>query len=358
MKSLFEPLRFRNGVQAPNRIVLAAMTNMQSHADGTLSDDELHWLALRAKGGFGVVTTCATHVARDGQGWVGELGIFDDAHIPGFKRIAEMVRASGGISLAQIFHGGLRADPALTGQRTWSASDGGADGARAATAADIERVIGEFTAAACRVHAAGMEGVELHGAHGYLFGQFLSVIENRRDDEWGGSLENRARLLRRTMQSIRKAVPAHFVVGVRLSPEDWGQSRGLDLDETLQVARWLVEDGADFLHLSLWTASNNTKKRPQNHPLTEFRAVVPDSLPLLAAGKIWTRADADHILQLGADGVALGRSAIANPDWGLRVADSAWAPKRTPLTAAELRERGLNEGFVRYMSTWKGFVAA
>jgi 2,4-dienoyl-CoA reductase-like NADH-dependent reductase (Old Yellow Enzyme family) len=358
VKSLFEPLRFRNGAVAPNRIVLAATTNMQSHPDGSLSDDELHWLALRARGGFGVITSCAANVALDGRGFAGQLGIFDDAHIAGFRRIAEMVRGSGGLSLAQLYHGGMRADPALIGERPWSASDGGADGPRAASTADIERVIADFTAAARRVHAAGLDGVEVHGAHGYLFGQFLSATDNRRDDLWGGALENRARLLRRTVQAVRQAVPASFVVGVRFSPEDWGNARGLDLDETLQVVRWLVDDGVDFLHPSLWTAANNTKKRPHSHPLQELRAVIPDSVPLLTAGKIWTRAEAEHILQLGADGIALSRAAIANPDWGLRVADDTWAPRRPPLTPAELRERGLNDTFVRYMGTWKGFVAA
>src|SRR4029077_13813122 len=128
------------------------------------------------------------------------------------------------------------------------------------------------------------EGIELHGAHGYLLSQFLSATYNRRDDRWGGSLEHRARLLREPPRAVRAAVPAGFVVGVRLSPEDRGNARGLDLDESLQVARWLADDGADFIHLSLWDATRNTAKRPSEHPLPLFRDAVPRDVALVACG--------------------------------------------------------------------------
>lgn len=350
---LLAPLSFRNGAQAKNRVALAAMTNSQSHDDGTLSDEELTWLVRRADGGFGIVTTCASHVAKDGQGWKGELGCFDDEQLPGLRRLASELRARGATSLVQIFHGGLRADPKYSGAQPWSAVEAG--GARAATADDLARVIEQFAAAAGRAHAAGFSGVEIHGAHGYLLTQFLSA-SNTRTDPWGGSLENRARLVREVTRAVRARVPASFVVGVRLSPEDFGNAAGLDLDESLQVARWLVDDGIDFLHLSLWDASRNTKKRPEEHAVTSFRAVVPADLPLFVAGKVWTRADAERLLALGADVVALGRSAIANPEWPQRVTDAAFEPKRPPLTIAELKERGLSDAFAAYMRQWKGFV--
>jgi 2,4-dienoyl-CoA reductase-like NADH-dependent reductase (Old Yellow Enzyme family) len=356
---LLDPFRFRNGVTAKNRVWLAPMTNLQSHSDGTLSDDELAWLDRRARGGFGVIETCAAHVAEDGQAWDGELGIFADHHVPGLRRLAAQLSAAGATSLVQLFHGGVRADPALTGVPVWSASaveEGGVT-PREATEEDITGVIARFRDAAVRAREAGFHGVELHGAHGYLFGQFLSVTSNRRTDRWGGSFENRARLLREALRAVRAAVPSSFVCGVRLSPEDWGQAKGLDLDESLQLARWLAEDGADFLHLSLWTASRNTKKRPDAHPIPLFREVVPPDVPLVVAGHIWTRAEAEALLTLGASGVALGRSAIANPDWPLRIADPTWEPRRPPLTIAELRERGLSEKFARYMGRWKGFVS-
>src|ERR1035441_2582843 len=107
---ILSPLSFRNGVRSKNRVMLAPMTNLQSHEDGTLSDEELAWLTMRADGGFGIVVTCAAHVAKDGQGCSGELGFFDDAQVPGLTKLAKNVHDRGALAFAQIFHGGLRAD--------------------------------------------------------------------------------------------------------------------------------------------------------------------------------------------------------------------------------------------------------
>jgi 2,4-dienoyl-CoA reductase-like NADH-dependent reductase (Old Yellow Enzyme family) len=356
---LTEPMLFRNGVRSRNRVWLAPMTNSQSHADGSLSDEELRWLRMRASGGFGVVETCASHVALDGQGWPGELGIFDDRLQPGLQRLASALTTEGAIGIVQIFHGGVRAPSSLTGQVPWSATDAEvpkAERPRAGEEQDVLRVIAQFREAAVRAHAAGFAGVELHGAHGYLFGQFLSAM-NTRSDRWGGSLENRARLLREATRAVRGAVPDGFVVGVRLSPEDFGNARGLDLDESLQVARWLAADGIDFLHLSLWDAQRNTKKRPEAHAVTLFREALPADVALVAAGGVWTRQEAEALLGLGASAVAVGRAGIANPDWAARVADPRWEPRRPPLTVVELGERGLSPAFAQYMRNWKGFVA-
>jgi len=353
--SLFEPLLFRTGLSAHNRIVLAPLTNMQSHPDGSLGDDELRWLTSRADGGYGVVMTCAAHVARDGQGWPGELGVFDDRLLPGLTRLASALRVRGAVSMVQIFHGGVRADPKLTGVSPWSASAG--EGAREATEEDIQRVIGQFADAAERSRAAGFDGVEIHGAHGYLFTQFLSATQNRRADRWGGPLDHRARLVRETLREIRRRVGPTFTVGVRLSPEDFGNARGLDLDESLQVAQWLAEDGADFIHLSLWQSLVHTAKRPDAFAIPLFRAVLPSAVTVLAAGSIWTRAEAEQVMALGADAVVLGRSAIVNADWPRRAVDPAWTPRRPPVTVEELQASGLSPTFANYMRRFKDFVA-
>ena len=354
MPSLFESLRFPSGLVVKNRIALAAMTNQQSHADGSLSDDELRWLRRRARGGYGIITTCAAHVSADGQGWPGELGVFDDRLLPGLERLAGALRAEGAATLVQIFHGGVRADVRASGLPAFSAS--ASEGARAASDADLERVISDFGQAARRVEAAGFDGVELHGAHGYLFTQFLSVAQNRRTDQWGGSLENRARLLLRAFDEIRKQTSARFTVGVRISPENFGNAKGIDLDESLQVAGWLAERGADFLHLSLWEALNNTAKRPHEHALPLFKSVVGSQVPLLVAGKIWTRPEAELLLALGADAVALGRSAILNPEWPLRATADGFQPLRPPVTLEQLQALDLSPQFAEYMRRWPGFV--
>ncbi|HVY45574.1 MAG TPA: NADH:flavin oxidoreductase [Minicystis sp.] len=354
MADLLAPLDFKNGVRAKNRVWLAPMTNQQSHDDGTLSDEEARWLTMRADGGFGVVETCAAYVARDGKAWPGELGVDDDAGLPALSRLGASLRSRGALGVVQIFHGGLRASAALAGGEVWSASDG--DGVRAATEADVARTIDAFRAAAVRSEQAGFAGVELHGAHGYLFTQFLSTVENRRTDAWGGPLEGRARFLREALRAVRGAVSPGFLVGVRLSPEDRGNARGLDLDESLTVASWLADDGADFLHLSLWEATENTKKRPAEHPVPLFRAALPRDVALVVAGNVWTPAEAQAVIDRGADAVALARAAIANPDWAARAGEPGWAPRRPPFSIAELEARGLTPRFIDYVRRWH-FVA-
>jgi 2,4-dienoyl-CoA reductase-like NADH-dependent reductase (Old Yellow Enzyme family) len=353
-QSLSDQLVLRTGLAARNRVVLAPMTNKQSHDDGTLSDDEFNWLVSRAEGGFGIVMTCAAHVAKDGQGWPGEMGIYDDAHLPGLTRLASALGERGAKSIVQIFHGGVRTDVSVSGTQPWSASEH--DGARAATEDDIARVIRQFADAARRAELAGFDGVELHGAHGYLLTQFLSTVQNQRQDMWGGSLENRARLIREVARAVRAATSATFTVGVRLSPEDFGNAKGLDLDESIQVAKWLTEDGLDFIHLSLWRSALNTHKYPEQHALPLFRNALPADVTLLVAGAVYTPAEANVLLALGADGIALARSAILNPDWPLRISDENWEPQRPPVTIAQLKARGLGSAFAEYMKGWKGFV--
>lgn len=341
---------------------LAPLTNGQSEPDGTLGDDELRWLARRAAGGYGVITTCAAYVARDGKAWAGELGVDDDRGLSGLRTLAAAVHEHGALGLVQLFHGGVRATRAESGEQPWSASSWredapGFEPPRAATEDDLARVIAAFAAAARRCADAGLDGVEIHGAHGYLPSQFLSRVFNCRDDRWGGTLEGRARLLRELVRAVRAATPAGFVVGVRLSPEDFGHAKGLDLDENVEVARWLCDDGIDYLHLSLWRAERPTVKRPDEHALTVFRAALPAAVPLVAAGAIWTAAEALAAIERGAAAVALGRAAIVNPDWPRLAREPAWEPRRPPLSPAAYADLAVSPRFVGYLRSFRNMVA-
>lgn len=362
-ETLLRPLSFRCGAVARNRIALAPLTNQQSHADGTLGEDELRWLERRAAGGFGLVETCAAHVRADGQGFPGQLGIFGDQHLPGLERLAGAIAERGALGVVQLYHGGARSPAALIGAEPWSASAiaearPGFEPARAASEAELGQVIDDFAAAARRAARAGFAGVELHGAHGYLFTQFLSRELNRREDRWGGDLPGRARLLREATQAVRAAVPSGFIVGARLSPEDFAFVRGLDLDESLEVAAWLAADGVDFVHLSLWDATRMTTKRPEEHPLPLFRARLPEAVRLIAAGAIWTVDDAERALARGADMVALGKAAILNPDWPREAAeDPGFTPERGPMSPDELAARAVSPVFVDYLRRFRGLVA-
>ncbi len=353
---LFAPLTLARGPAWSNRIALAPLTNTQSHDDGTLSDDEHRWLTMRAEGGFGLVMTCAAHVQAGGQGFPGQLGVWSDDHLPGLTRLAGDLRAAGAVSSVQLHHGGIRSPQALVGTPL-GPSDDAETGARAMTGDEVEALVADFAAAAARAERAGFDGVEVHGAHGYVIAQFLSPELNRRDDAWGGSLEGRARLLLEVVRAIRAATGPDLQVGVRLSPERFG----LRLPEIREVAEELARGGAvDYLDLSLW----DVRKEPEDEAfrgrslLSWFTGLDRGDVALGVAGKVRTGGEVRAALDEGADFVLAGRAAILHHDLPRRIAaDPDFAPIRLPVTAEHLAAEGLGPAFVDYMRGWAGFVA-
>jgi len=352
MDPLDRPWTLPCGQTVPGRVALAPLTNTQSAPDGTLRDEELRWLVRRAEGGFPWVSTCAAFVSEEGHAWRGQLGIASDDHLAGLTRLAEALHAHGAFAVVQLHHGGVKAELAPD-----PISTGGPDGARAATEADLARVVAEFAAAARRAEEAGFDGVEIHGANGYLLTQFLAPADNPRTDAYGGDLVGRARLTREVVQAVRAAVSPRFAVGIRLSPVDTWARRGLVLADSLQVGRWVAEDGIDFVHLSLRDAAGPPPFEPDAGPVVRaFREALPAELPVLAAGGLWTRADALQAVEAGADVVVLGRVAIANPDWPRRSAAPDWSPIRPPFAPSHLRSVAVSEAFLTYMSAFPGMV--
>ncbi|MCB9663426.1 MAG: NADH:flavin oxidoreductase [Alphaproteobacteria bacterium] len=352
MSSLDQPLTLRSGLRLGGRVALAPLTNTQSHADGTLGDDELRWLLRRARGGFSWISTCAAWVSEEGQAWAGQLGIASDAHLPGLRRLAAALGAEGVARVVQLHHGGAKAEVAPR-----RLSTGGPEGARAATAADLAQVTEDFVAAALRAKEAGFDGVEVHGANGYLFTQFLAPADNPRTDAWGGDLEGRARLLRDTTRAIRAAVGTDFALGVRLSPVDHFARRGLVLADSVQVGRWLAEDGVDFVHLSLGDVRGAPPHEPEAGSIVRaFRDALPPDVALFAPGGIWTLHDAEEARALGVDVVVLGRAGIAHPDWPRASAMPEFAPHRPPWTREALVEVGVGPAFVDYLERSAGMV--
>ncbi len=253
---LFAPLRLPRGPVVKNRSFLAPLTNCQSGEDGSLSEEECRWLTLRGKGGFGLTNTCASHVRPEGKGFAGQLGCFEDVHLPGLRRLANGLRNTGLVSALQPHHAGIRAlatDNDLVGPSADKQS-----GARALSESEIELMIQSFVDAALRAEKAGFDGVQIHAGHGYLIAQFLSPELNRRTDKWGGSAENRARFLFDILHSIRVACGPSFQIGVRISTERFG----LVLPDMIELASQLFADGAmDYLDLSLWDMQNHPRTR-------------------------------------------------------------------------------------------------
>ncbi|WP_194745389.1 NADH:flavin oxidoreductase [Thermaurantiacus tibetensis] len=353
-----EPLQLRRGPAWRNRLALAPLTNMQSNADGTLSQAEFRWLAMRAEGGFGLVMTCASHVLPGGQAFPGQLGIWSDAHVEGLARLADAIRAAGAASAVQLHHGGRRADPKLTGETPVSPFACPETGARALTQAEIAEVIAAFAAAARRAEAAGFDGVELHGAHGYLLGAFLDSERNLRDDGWGGDFEGRARIFGEVVAAVRAATGPAFQLGLRLSPERFG----VRLAEARALAAQLFASGLlDWLDLSLWDVTKAPEEEAYagTRLIDHFTDLPRHGTALGVAGKILSAARAAECLARGADFVLIGRGAILHHDFAARaLADPGFAARPLPVSRAVLAEEGLSPPFIAYMETWPGFVAA
>ena len=347
------------GKKARNRTVLAAMTNKQSEDDGTLSDQEIHWLLKRAAGGFGIVTTAASHVHPSGKSWDGEMGAWGDHQIPRLEELASGIRELGALSLVQIFHGGLRAPRSLTGQQPVSASENLENGvdeeSRGLSESEILDLIGSFGEAAERCERAGFDGVEVHGAHGYLVCQFLGTRTNRRDDRWGGGLEGRSRFLREVLKEVRARTSEGFLVCVRISPE---HEVGVSLEDSLELSLMMRDWGVDMLHLSCWDAlSGSVSESGSPKTITRrFKEEIGDSLPIISTGSVWNEADAEFVLGEGADMVGVARAGIGHSNWASNLGSGDYDPDRPPFTPEHLLEQGLSPVFVDYMRRWKGFV--
>ena len=356
MTDLFSPLSFARGPQMKNRLMLAPLTNQQSHADGRLSDEEYNWLTKRAAGGFGLVMTCASHVQPVGQGFAGQLGVFGDEHIPGLRRLAEGIRARGALSAVQLHHAGYRAPKELVGIPVCP-SDNPETGARELSLGEVEQLRDDFIAAAVRADKAGFDGVEVHGAHGYVIAEFLSPEVNQRTDRYGGSSENRARILFEIIAGIRAACRADFQVGLRLSPERFGQS----LAEIIAVARQALAEGQiDYLDLSLWEVTKEPEEDAfKGRSLMSYFTELPrGDVRLGAAGKVMSGRAAAGVIAAGCDFVTIGRAAILRHDFPERVrADADYESPALPVTVEHLLDEGLAEPFIAYMQNWPGFVA-
>ncbi len=350
------PITFTCGATMTNRFMLAPLTNTQSHENGQLSDAELKWLTMRAEGGFGLVMTCASHVQEIGKGFPGQLGIFSDTLMDGHIRLTNAIKAQGSLAVIQLHHAGMRTPFELINQKPVCPSANEEQNARGLLQEEVVQLKEDFITAAIRSQKCGYDGVEVHGAHGYILTQFLSSEINKRTDKYGGSLTNRARLLFEIVKGIREKCGAKFLLGVRLSPERFG----MDLEEVKQVAQRLVDEcNIDFLDISLWDVFKkpNDEKYQNKTLLEHFKTLDYKNVKWTVAGKVRNGEEVQKVLNKGVDFVTIGTAAIVHHNFPkLVIENPLFTATQMPVSEAHLEKEGVGETFIKYLKARPEFV--
>lgn len=299
--------------------------------------------------------SCAASVSDTATTFYHQLSLAHDRFIPALKTVADMMKLHGSINLIQLCHGGSRTIERLTGEKPHSASSyqlpeiPGFVPPVTLSPAQISQITDDFAHACLRAERAGFDGVELHGANGYLFTQFISTMTNLRTDAYGGTPENRARFARETVRACRKKVSPGFIIGFRMSFEGAGMETGLDIDENIRIANWLAEDGINYIHASQMNYAAATAKYPEQPAITYLRSHIESRLPLVIPGSITSIEDAEKAMEAGADIVAIGRAAIGNKNVPDYFKNRKPLPFHTPFTEKHLQETGISKALIDYV---------
>ncbi|QZP09294.1 FAD-dependent oxidoreductase [Caenibius sp. WL] len=333
-------------LELPNRIMVTAMGVSLANEDGTVSDRLIDYHVAHAKGGAGMIIMGVTGVAWPvGQVQPNQTAISDDRFLPGLTRLAEAVHAAGGRIAAQLHHGGLVAGysgqyghplwapaipPAFKGDfpdyflpEEMAAFAGGVvPTVKPLEKEDITLAIRQYAEAAVRAKKAGMDGAEIHGGHGYLLSSFMSPSTNTRTDEYGGSLENRARLLLEVVRAVREAVGPDFPVWVKLDSREIGKAVGITIEDAEKVAPWVEAAGADAITVTAYHdvgqgklhSGSNIPHEPGMHLEFAERIRNAVSIPIIGSGRLELDMAESALRDGKMDFVAMGRKLLADPD--------------------------------------------
>lgn len=327
---LFSPFRL-GPLALPNRFVVPALTTNYASADGFVTDALCTYLEARARGGFGLIVTENLGVDPAGRVMPRMAMIDGDRYVPGLARLAAAVKRDGAAVIGQLSHAGRQTKSAITGLPLVAPSAIACpinrELPRALEVNEIQALEQGFVRAAVRLRAAGFDGVEIHGAHGYLVGEFLSRYSNRREDLYGGPLENRLRFLSNIVDGIRAAAGSDFPLIVRISAREFVPD-GLDLPESIEIARRLAARGVHALSVSVgvyesFSRLSMVSGEPEGQWLPLAGALrAATGLPTMGVGRLKRAAVAEAALASGAiDLAAFGRASIADPDLPRKVRD-------------------------------------
>lgn len=327
-KQLFEDFEFKNGIVTKNRIAMAPMTTWASNDDYTISDDEVKHYEARS-GNVGLVITGCTRVAANGIGFNNEYASYDDSFLPSLQKLAAAAKKGGSPAILQIYHAGnkavldlipdgipVSASPVALAPSAFYA---GGVVSRELTNEEILEMIKAFGETTHRAIKAGFDGIELHGAHGFLLQNFFSPYYNKRDDHWGGSDEKRmnfaVEVLKEIQDVIKKYADRPFLIGYRISPEE---PEGYRVKDTFPLIDKLIGSGIDYLHVSLADLLLQKPVDDENGDAIILELIldhVDHRVPVIAAGGIKQHEDATKALDLGLSLVAVGHGLIINPSW-------------------------------------------
>ena len=334
---MFTPFRIGPMV-VPNRVMVSPMCQYSAD-DGTPNDWHMVHLGGMAVGGAGLVYTEMTNVSREGRITPGCAGMYQDAHVPAWRRIVEFVHANSQAKFCmQLAHAGRKGSTKLPWHGTDEPLDEGnwqilsaspipfkigSDTPKEMDRADMDRVRDDFVAAAKRADEAGFDMIELHMAHGYLLSSFISPLSNKRADEYGGSLENRLRFPLEVLSAVRAVWPKDKPIACRISATDWVEDGGFTGDDAVVSAKRLYETGADIIDVSAGQTSSDAKpiygRMFQTHLSEQVR--LEAGVPTIAVGNITTPDQVNTIVAAGrADIVALARPHLTDPHFTLQAA--------------------------------------
>ncbi|MGZ7445497.1 NADH-dependent flavin oxidoreductase [Paenibacillus sp. TH7-28] len=360
----FESFTFKSGITIKNKVVMSPMTTWSSNDDLTISDEEVKYYKQRVNG-VGLVITGCTHVLPNGQGFTNEFAGYSDEFVPSLRKLAEAAKSGGAPALLQIFHAG---DKALPGLDVVSASEFQSDPTpfgpgvetRELSHEEILSIIRAFGDTTRRAIEAGFDGVEIHGAHGFLIQNFWSPATNKRTDQWGGSLENRLRFPLAIIEEIKKVIEKHatkpFLLGYRLSPEESSKVDGLRMKDTYELIDFLVEQNLDYIHASLdHVASKPVDSQDEKTRLELILERANGKVPVLAAGSMLTPDDALKAMESGLPLFAIGHALIMNPDWVEKVTNGREAEVATEINVSKLDQLQIPEKLWNVIQTAPGW---
>ncbi|MBM0944348.1 NADH-dependent flavin oxidoreductase [Escherichia coli] len=327
--SLFSPFMLTEKIKLRNRIVMAPMTTWSANPDGTISEQELEFYKRRSQN-VGLVITGCTYVMPSGIGFTHEFAAYDDRFINSLEKLAAAAKSGGAPAILQIFHAGNKAIPELVPNNdVISASASNVKSgdfmkrvvqSREMTENEIQETIRAFGDVTKRAIKAGFDGIELHGAHGFLLQNFFSPLFNQRNDRWGGDLEGRMRFPLAVLQEVKNVVYEYatkpFAIGYRISPEE-SVTGGLRLEDTYKLLDRLISSGISYIHTSLVSINDSYPVESPNGPRTIELILnhIAGRVPVIAAGKIRTPSQAQEAISAGLPLVAIGKGLVINPEW-------------------------------------------